>query len=176
MLLFTSLFGGGGFGMGTPQFTLIEDLNLSGSSSLRAFESGLILAQRYTITEPGKVVALRAYFGATGTPDFRMSLYTNNGSLPDALLAFVESAAPGAAGWAEFALDPGDYVDVVVDDVVWVAAQSSANINSASSITTVNSGRRLRSLSFASGPPDPFASTGNYSNTRGMGLKIWTNR
>jgi hypothetical protein len=119
-------------------------------------------------------VALLAYFHGTGTPSFRMSLYGDAGSLPGDLLPAVEGLAPGAQGWHELALDPADYLDVTETTVLWIGAQTSANIDSrAPSGGAANSGRRLRS--YTTGAPDPFGSSSTYNNTRGLRMKIWTN-
>jgi hypothetical protein len=60
--------------------------------------------------------------------------------------------------------------------VLWIAAQTSANIDSRGpSGGAANSGRRLRSFAFANGAPDPFGSASSCNNTRGLRMKIWIN-
>ena len=181
-LLFTSLLDPGGGFPGAdpdePRFTVYGEEGASGDGgSTRNFQVTTILGQRYLPGIAGQIVGLRAWFGGTGTPSFRMSVYTDGSNLPGNLLAVVEGTAPGVQGWHEFALDPADYVTIGASTAIWVAAQTSANINSASGVGLVaaNTHRRLRSFSFASGAPDPFASTGGYNNTRALGLRIWTN-
>jgi hypothetical protein len=138
-----------------PVYEISGEPNASGTSgSTRNFQAGNILAQRYTTGYAGKIVSLFAYFHGTGTPSFRMSLYADSTALPGALLACVNGAAPGAQGWYELALAPED---------------------SRSPNAVANLARRLRSLAFASGPPDPFSTSSTYSNTRGMRMKVWTN-
>jgi hypothetical protein len=124
----------------------------------------------------GRIIALLAYFHGTGTPSFRMSLYGDAGGLPADLLAVVEGQAPGAQGWHEFALDPAHYLDVTGTTVLWIGAQSSANIDSRGpSGGAANSGRRLRAFTFGNGAPSPFGSSSTYNNTRGLRMKIWIN-
>jgi Putative Ig domain len=159
-----------------PVYEISGEPNASGTSgSTRNFQAGNILAQRYTTGHAGKIVSLSAYFHGTGTPDFRMSLYSDSTALPGALLAYVNGAASGAQGWHEYPLAPEDYVDVAADRIVWIAAETSANIDSRSPNAVANLARRLRAIAFASGPPDPFSTSSTYSNTRGMRMKIWTN-
>jgi hypothetical protein len=96
-----------------------------------------------------------------------MSLYADSESLPGDLLAAVEGLAPGAQGSHEFALDPAHYLDVTETTVLWIGAQTSANIDSrAPSGGAANSGRRLRAFTFGTGAPDPFGSSSTYNNTR----------
>jgi hypothetical protein len=94
------------------------------------FQASNILAQRYTTGVAGRIVALLAYFHGAGTPSFRMSLYGDASGLPGDLLAVVEGQAPGAQGWHELALDPAHYVDVTETTILWIGAQTSANIDS----------------------------------------------
>ena len=179
-LLFTSLLdAGGGFPapVPPPEFEIVGEPNAAGSAgSTHNFQAGNILAQRYTTGVAGRIVSLFAYFHGTGTPSFRLSLYADASSLPGGLLAVVEGVAPGAQGWHEFALDPAHYLDVTETTILWIAAQTGANIDSrAPGGGVANSGRRLRSVTFGNGAPDPFGSSSTYNNTRGLRMKIWIN-
>jgi hypothetical protein len=111
-----------------------QSIRSSASPSRRlgahTFQAANILAQRYTTGVAGRIVALLAYFRSTGTPSFRMSLYGDAGGLPGDLLAAVEGQAPGAQGWHELALDPAHYLDVTDTTILWIGAQTSANIDS----------------------------------------------
>jgi hypothetical protein len=105
-----------------------------------------------------------------------MSLYGDASGLPGDLLAVVEGQAPGAQGWHELALDPAHYVDVTETTILWIGAQTSANIDSRGpSGGAANSGRRLRSFTFANGAPDPFGTSSTYNNTRRLRMKICIN-
>jgi hypothetical protein len=67
-------------------------------------------------------------------------------------------------------------LDITEATILWIAAQTSANIDSRGpSGGAANSGRRLRSFTFANGAPNPFGSASTYNNTRGLGMKIWIN-
>jgi hypothetical protein len=141
--------------------------------STRNFQSGSTLAQRYAAGATGDIISVSLYFSGTGTPSVRVGIYSDNGGLPDALLAQGNGAAPGASSWHEIALDAP--VAVADTDVFWVAAQVSANINRCSPSSVANSGRRLNSQGHASGLTDPFGLSSSYSNTRGMRYKIEVN-
>jgi hypothetical protein len=160
-----------------PVYQIVGEPNADGTAGgTHNFQASNILAQRYTAGVAGRVVALLAYFHGTGTPSFRMSLYADSGDLPAALLAAVEGQAPGVQGWHELALDPAHHLNVSDTTVLWIGAQTSANIDSrAPSGGAANSGRRLRSFTFGNGAPDPFGTSSTYNNTRGLRMKIWTN-
>jgi hypothetical protein len=105
-----------------------------------------------------------------------MSLYGDASGLPGDLLAVVEGQAPGVQGWHEFVLDPAHHLDVTETTILWMAAQTSANIDSRGpSGGAANSGRRLRAFTFGNGAPNPFGSSSTYNNTRGLRMRIWTN-
>jgi hypothetical protein len=142
--------------------------------SSRSFTSADTLAQQYTAGAAGDLVSVSLYFSGTGTPNVRVGVYSDNGGLPDALLAEGTGVAPGGSGWHE--IDLATPVAVADTDVIWVAAQVSANINSCSPSSVANTGRRLNSQGYASGLADPFGSSSSYSNTRGMRYKIEVNQ
>jgi hypothetical protein len=182
MLLFTSLFfAEGGFGAGAPPpaFTTFGDGNGSAGagSSAREWAGNNMMAQRYRVPVAGLVVAVSAWCNSHSA-SMRMALYSNNGSnLPDALLA----QAPGrsvvpTASWEEFAFDPGDYVPVAVNDMVWICAQASADIWSSNAGAPVQTlARRIKAQSYASGLLNPFGTSTTYAASRPMRLTIWTN-
>jgi hypothetical protein len=138
--------------------------------SSRNFTSADTLAQQYTAGTTGDLVSVSLYFSGTGTPNVRVGVYSDNGGLPDALLAEGTGVAPGGSGWHE--IDLATPVAVADTDVIWVAAQVSASINSCSPGSLANTGRRLNSQGYASGLADPFGSSSTYNNTRGMRYKI----
>jgi hypothetical protein len=160
-----------------PVYHIVGEPNADGTAgSTHNFQASNILAQRYTTGVAGRIVALLAYYHGTGSPSFRLSLYPDSGGLPGDLLAVAEGQAPGIQGWHEFALDPADYLDVTDSTVLWIGAQTSANIDSRGpSGGAANFGRRLRAFTFGNGAPDPFGSSSTYNNTRGLRLKIWIN-
>lgn len=158
-----------------PIYETVGEPNADGSCSLRAFEVNNLLGQRYEVTATGLIVSVSAYFNATTAATFRGAVYADSaGPVPGALLAQTAQAAVGGTiGWHEF--DVLTSVGVEDGEFVWIAFNSSASINSCSGSPLGATHRRLRTLSFAMALPDPFASTANYSNTRGMRMKIWTN-
>jgi hypothetical protein len=184
MLLFTSLFSAeGGFGAGAPPpaFTTFGDGDGDGApgagASTREWAGNNIMAQRYQVPVAGKVVSVSAWCNSQSA-SMRMALYSNNGSnLPDALLA----QAPGrsivpTASWEDFAFDPGDHVPVAANDMVWICAQTSADVwgsNAGAPVQTL--ARRITAQSYASGLLNPFGTSTTYSASRPMRLKIWTN-
>ena len=182
MLLFTSLFSAaGGFGAGVPPpaFTTYGDGDgaLGAGASTREWAGDNMMAQAYVVPVAGKVVSVSAWCNSQNA-NMRMALYSNNGSnLPDALLA----EAPGrsvvpTASWEDFELDPGDYVPVAVNDMLWICAHTSADIwgsNAGAPVQTL--ARRIKAQSYASGLLNPFSTSTTYSASRPMRLKIWTN-
>jgi len=182
MLLFTSLFSrAGGFGAGAPPpaFTTFGDGNGAGGggSSSREWAGNTMMAQRYQVPVAGLVVSVSAWCNSQSA-NMRMALYANNGSnLPDPLLA----QAPGrsvvpTASWQDFEFDPADYVPVAVNDMVWICAQTSADISGSNAGAPVQTlARRIKAQSYASGLLNPFGTSTTYSASRPMRLKIWTN-
>jgi hypothetical protein len=144
-----------------PVYGIVGEPNADGTAGgTHNFQAANILAQRYTAGVAGRIVALLAYFHG----------------LPGDLLAAAEGQAPGIQGWHEFALDPAHYLDVTDTTILWIGAQTSANIDSrAPSGGAANSGRRLRAFTFGNGAPDPFGTSSTYNNTRGLRIKIWIN-
>jgi hypothetical protein len=67
-------------------------------------------------------------------------------------------------------------VPVVDGAPYWIAVHSDAAFNSRDSDgADQDLARRILTLSFASGLPDPFGTANNYVTTRGMRMLIWTN-
>lgn len=135
--------------------------------------SAQVMAQRYLAPLTGEIDELEAWIHAQPDVDMRMGIYADAAGEPGALLAqSVELLSTPTGQWVAFAL----VAPLAVTGGVhyWIAghaANTKDALNPGSGLET-NLARRLRSVSYASGLPDPFGTGSSYGTTRPMRATI----
>jgi hypothetical protein len=160
-----------------PQLTTLGETIAEGQagSGTSNFPANTVMAQRYAGVS-GQVLTASAYLGSSASGNMRIGLYADDAGEPGALIATTEAkafTATSSGHWEELAFAPPPAIVGGVS--YWIACHTSATAGSRGSDgSTQNDGRRFKSQSYASGPPDPFGTASSYNNTRGLKMKIQT--